>query len=49
MNPLPVAGKRDQIQIHGIQNQFDRHQHNDHVPPREHANDSEQEQSSAQD
>jgi hypothetical protein len=38
-------GKRDQQYIHCIQHQFNAHENNDGVPPGQHTNDSDGEQS----
>src|SRR5579862_2548013 len=45
VNPLPVARKRHQVQIDGVQDQLNRHQYDHDVPPREHANHTQQKQS----
>ena len=49
MNSLPVTREGDQIQIDGVQNQFDRHQDDDHVAAGEHADHAQQKQGCAQD
>src|SRR5579871_5991323 len=40
----PETGERDQVQVYGVQNQFNRHQHDDDVAPREHADNAQQKQ-----
>src|ERR1700689_4785323 len=45
----PKPRKRNQVEVHSVQNQFDRHQDDDHVAARQHANHAKQEKGSAQD
>src|SRR5216684_4831398 len=44
----PQTGERYQVQVHGIKNQLDRHQHDDHVTAGEHTDHAQQEQGGAQ-
>ena len=41
--------ERHQVQVHGVQNQFDRHQDDDHVAARQHADHAQQKQGCAED
>src|SRR3954464_14718488 len=48
LNSLPVSREGDQVQVYRIENQLNRHQHDDDIAPGKHANHTEQEQSGAE-